>query len=238
MTLSVFHQCYKQRKATTEAIRSFREFYPTENYFLISDGGDDFSDIAAEFKCHYYHDPINLGYRDHTHSSGIYGMTKDEVLLWLSRFRLACELNSTKYILMMEDDVLIRGKIEMPEDTQFSGFGLPGNKFQPEFINYLKSKYDVKFNVDYYGTGGGSIFNAETFLKNYDKVTQIFRSEFDFIKNNLCGNLGWVDVWMPVYYFLSGKEYTQNPNLTEIPHNPAWESGNHSIVHQYKKFYV
>lgn len=238
MTLSVFHQCYKQRKATTEAIKSFRKFYPTANYFLVSDGGDDFSDIALDLKCHYYHDPVHLGYRDHTHSSGIYGMTKDEVLLWLSRFRLACELNDTKYVMMMEDDVLIRGEIEIPDDTEFSGFALPGNKFQPEFINYLKSKYDVNFNVDYYGTGGGSIFNAETFLKNYDKVTQIFKSEFDFMKNNLCGNLGWVDVWMPIYYFLSGKKYTQNYNLTEIPHNPNWETGNHSIVHQYKKYYV
>jgi hypothetical protein len=40
---------------------------------------------------------------------------------------------------MMEDDVLIRGKIEIPEDTEFSGFALPGNKFQPEFLNYLKT---------------------------------------------------------------------------------------------------
>ena len=30
----------------------------------------------------------NLGYRDHTHASGIYGMTKVEVLEWLRRFRL------------------------------------------------------------------------------------------------------------------------------------------------------
>ncbi len=238
MTLSVFHQCYKQKRATAEAIKSFRNVYPKANYFLVSDSGDDFSELALEFNCSYYHDPVHLGYRDHTHNSGIYGMTKDEVLLWLHRFYVACQVNGTKYILMMEDDVLVRGEIDIPDDTEFSGFALPGNKFQSEFMNYLKSKYDVKFNVDYYGTGGGSIFNAETFMKNYDKVTNIFKSEFDFMKDNLCGNLGWVDVWMPIYYFLSGKSYTPNLNLTEIPHNPDWQQSGHSVVHQYKKYYV
>ena len=238
MNLSVFHQCYKQKVATKECIKAFRRFYPKNNYFLISDGGDDFSDLASEFNCSYYHDPVNLGYRDHTHESGIYGMTKDEVLLWLGRFKLACEINDTKYILMMEDDVLVRGEITIPEDTEFAGLGIPGNKFQPEFMNYLIRKYDVEFNVDYYGTPGGSIFNAHTFLENYDRVIQIFQAEFDYIKDNLSGNLGWVDVWMPTYYFLCGKKFTQNPNLTETTRCYDWEFSNYSLVHQFKKYYV
>ena len=54
---------------------------------------------------------------------------------------------------------------------------------------------------NYYGTGGGSIFNAKTFLENYERVIKIFDEEFDYIKENLCGNLGWVDVWMLMFTF-------------------------------------
>ena len=60
----------------------------------------------------------------------------------------------------------------------------------------MTRKYGVEWNVNYYGTGGGSIFNAKTFLANYDRVINIFDEEFDYIKRDLCGNFGWVDVWM------------------------------------------
>ena len=61
--------------------------------------------------------------------------------------------------------------------------------------------------------------------------------EFDYIKQNLCGNLGWVDVWMPMYYFLSGKQYRHNNLLTETTSNPIWTISKEPIVHQYKVHY-
>ena len=92
MTLGVFHQVYNKPKATEEAIKSFRKYHPDNPYVLISDGGEDFSAIAKKYNCTYLHEEDNLGYRDHNHPSGIYGMTKDEVLIWLERFKRACEL--------------------------------------------------------------------------------------------------------------------------------------------------
>ena len=168
MTLGVFHQVFNQPKATEEAIKSFRQFHPKNPYVLIRDGdnGEDFSGIAKEYDCLYLTEEKNLGYRDHNHQSGIYGMTKDEVLIWLERFRMACTLCNTDHIIMMEDDVHIRGEIHVPEDWEFAGQAKPGNLLQEPFTNYLTEKYDVKWNVTYYGTGGGSIFNAKTFLEN------------------------------------------------------------------------
>lgn len=237
MTLGVFHQCFKNLKATEHAISSFRKFHKNNPYVLISDNGDDFSQLAAKYDCHYLHEPINLGYRDHTHPSGIYGMTKDEVLTWLTRFKKACEICKTDFILMMEDDILIRGEINVPEDWDFAGYGLPGNKFQPELMKYLSEKYDVFWNVDYYGTGGGSVFKIKPYIENFERVYKIFNEEFDFIKTNLCGNFGWVDVWMPVYYYLCGKQYTQNYLLTETTSNGNWLNSGEPIVHRYKNYY-
>ena len=113
MTLGVFHQVYTRPKATEEAIKSFRQFHPDNPYVLICDGGKSFHRIAKKYNCLYVHQEDNLGYRDHTHESGIYGMTKVEVLEWLRRFRLACTLCNTDHILMMEDDILIRNEIHL-----------------------------------------------------------------------------------------------------------------------------
>ena len=237
MTLGVFHQVCYRPKATEEAIKSFRQFHPDTPYVLICDGGKSFHRIAKRYDCLYVHEEDNLGYRDHTHASGIYGMTKEEVLEWLRRFRLACTLCNTDHILMMEDDILIRGEIHVPEEWEFAGQAKPGNLLQEEFMIYLTEKYGVEWNVNYYGTGGGSIFNAKTFLENYERVIKIFDEEFDYIKNNLCGNLGWVDVWMPMYYFLCGKQYRHNNLLTETTSNPIWTISREPIVHQYKVHY-
>ena len=67
--------------------------------------------------------------------------------------------------------------------------------------------------------------------------SKIFDEEFDYIKENLCGNLGWVDVWMPMYYFLCGKKYRHNNLLTETTSNPIWTISKEPIVHQYKVHY-
>jgi len=237
MTLGVFHQVYKNKKATEEAIKSFRKYHPDNPYVIVADGGDSFARMAKKYGCEYVRCKRNLGYRDHNHPSGIYGTTKEETLIWLDRFKKACELCGTDHILMMEDDVHIRGEIHVPDDWEFAGQAKPGNLLQEPFMNYLTEKYGVEWNVNYYGTGGGSTFNAKTFLANYDRVISIFNEEFDYIKENLCGNLGWVDVWMPMYFFLCGKEYRHNSLLTETTSNPIWTISKEPIVHQYKVHY-
>ena len=102
MTLGVFHQVHHNLKATEEAVKSFRQFHPDSPYVLIRDGdnGEDFDSIAKEYGCMYLKQKDNLGYRDHNHPSGIYGMTKEEVLEWLHRFRQACTFCNTDHIII------------------------------------------------------------------------------------------------------------------------------------------
>ena len=47
MILAAYHQAYKNKRATEEAIKSFRE-HNDGPYFLVSDGGDDFTDVEFE----------------------------------------------------------------------------------------------------------------------------------------------------------------------------------------------
>lgn len=235
--LGAYHQSYKNKVATEEAIKSFRVYYPNNPYFLISDGGDDFSDIAKKYNCIYHHSSINLGYRHHTDPSGIYGYTANEVLEWISRFKLGCLNTEADHIIMMEDDVHICKPFTVSDEVEFCGMSFPGNKFNSKLIEYFTSKYDAIFYNDWYGSGGGSIFKTKTFLENYDRIYNIFKDEIEYVKKEVDHRFGWVDFFMTVYYYLCGKKYTINPYHTEVSHNPNWQNSDCAIVHQYKKFY-
>lgn len=236
MILAAFHSAYKNKRATEEAIKNFRKFNDGP-YFLVSDGGDDFSDIAKKYNCFYHHSDWNLKLRDHNDPSGIYGNTKEETLEWLRRFHLACTFEKSDHIMMMEDDVLIKGNISVENDVEFSGLGGPGNRVHQELIDYLTEKYDAKFYNNWYALSGGAIFKTETFIENYDRIVNILDLEFDFIKSNLMKSIGCIDVWMTVYYALCKKNYTVNPYITETTTNMNWRDPSYAIVHQYKEHY-
>ena len=111
-------------------------------------------------------------------------------------------------------------------------------KVDPEHDQGKKTKYQVIFQNDWYGSGGGSIFKVETFVENYDRIISIFEEELPkAIETEININMGWVDNFMTLYYLLCGKSQTPNPCLTEVTTNPNWDSPQYSIVHQYKEFY-
>lgn len=232
MILGAFHQAYSNRKATENAIRSFRTYHPDSPYFLYSDNGLDFSDIAEKYNCEYVFCDTRIGY-DKCFGFGIEG-----AFLWMERFYKACKSLNCDYIIMMEDDILIRNEITIPENSEVSGHSTFGNKYDPSYLKYLSEKYQVIFQNDWYGSGGGSIFKVETFVENYDRIISIFEEELPkAIETEININMGWVDNFMTLYYLLCGKSQTPNPCLTEVTTNPNWDSPQYSIVHQYKEFY-
>ena len=54
------YQVYKNNKATRFALENFRRCFPHNPIVLISDGGNDFSDIAKEFDCGYHLSLIHI----------------------------------------------------------------------------------------------------------------------------------------------------------------------------------
>jgi hypothetical protein len=231
MSIGAFHQAYKNKRATENAIKCFRKFYPENPYFLFSDNGLDFSDIAIKYNCFYEYCDHRIGYDKR------FGFGESGSQEWLKRFNRACLTLDTKYVIMMEDDVLIQNELNVEDDVEFTGLYIPGNKFPKEFINYMTIKYSAVFHNDWYGSGGGSIFKCKTFIENYKKISKIFEDEYDYIVNNLNINFGWVDNFMTTFYYMCGKKYTPNPYLTETTKNPNWQNPYFAIVHQYKHFY-
>ena len=183
---------------------------------------------------------MRIGRRNWGDPSGIYGFTKDESLHWLHHFREAAKHvadNGSTHMIMMEDDVLTQGEIKIDPNWECAGFDVPGNKITPELLDYIKVKYGAKPNVDWYGAGGGSIFNIKTFLDNYHKIYDFIDDDFDLILNTMDHRFGWLDLYMQIIYFICGKDYVINTNLTETWKTPDFKNSNFSLVHAYKELY-
>lgn len=232
MIIGAYHQAYKNRNATFHAVESFRNFYPDTPYHLCSDNGFDFQDIAETFNCSYKHYDDRIGY-DPKWGFGVSGAKK-----WLKRFHSALLNMECDYIVMMEDDVLIQNYIDLPEGDIFV-HNNKGNVIRKEFRDYFSEKYSVTFFDEWYGAGGGSIFKRDTFIKNYDRIMDIFEIEmqkvFDLKMNR---GIGWPDHFMTLFYTMCGKRQVPLSSLTEANKNSDWSNPKYSIVHQFKKYYV
>ena len=140
-------------------------------------------------------------------------------------------------MIMMEDDVLTQGEVKIDPSWECAGFDVPGNKIRPGLLHYIHTKYGATPNVDWYGAGGGSIYNIETFLDNYHKIYDFIDYDFDYILQYLDYRFGWLDLYMQIAYFVLGKNYVINTNLTEVWKTPNYRESDFTLVHAYKELY-
>ncbi len=50
----VFYQVYKNQKAVRFVLENFRKNFPYNPITLISDGGEDFTNVAEKYRCKFY----------------------------------------------------------------------------------------------------------------------------------------------------------------------------------------
>jgi len=220
-TFAAYHQCYKNKKATEFAISKFREYNPDVPYYLISDNGDDFSDLAEKYNCHYVYDEVN---------TGMNYLPADHAKILYERLVDCFKVFGTDYVLLMEDDVLCRGSIEIEDDFNLAMSHVPGNKVY--LYNKIVEKYNPNPNVDWYGATGGSILNKNVFTleKNIKKVNQFIEEDHDPV-------MGSMDQFITTLYLLCGYDCSVNNLLGETHRTPNWESTDLPLIHCYKDMY-
>lgn len=244
--LAAYLQCFRNRKATEFVVQSFREHYPDAPFTLISDDGLDFSDLAKKYDLNYIHKFLNLGRQGSQRSRQVsqyrydmsLGFNREEVLVWLERFREACDWakESASHIIMLEDDVYVKGKININPDWQVAAGDNQNNQVSPDLFEYLEAFYKIKPNVTSYGSCGGTIFNINTFLDNYSEITRIIRDEFELMQT-LDHRMGWLDFYMQILYYCLGHQFSVNPEFVETWMDVDWKDPKYTIVHQYKELY-
>ena len=220
MEFSVYHQVYNNKKATEFSVSEFRKHNPEVKYYLLSDGGLDFRDIAEKYNCIYVHDESN---------TGLISLTADKVQILISRISKFFETTQTEYGLYMEDDVLCRGRVSLESPIDLTMLDVPTNKM----ILYDKIlKYNKNPNVDWYGSCGGNflrnIFNSD---KNLELINRFLSEDFRADQS------GTVDQLLPTLYLVCGYECTVNHLLSDVNRDHQWRDRNNPLVHSFKENY-
>jgi hypothetical protein len=222
-SFSVYHQCFNNKKATEFAIANFRNHNPNVPYYLISDGGLDFSEIAKKYNCHFVMAPENIGTNY---------LEKDKAKIYLNRLRSAFEYSGTEYLLTMEDDVLCRRQLFVEGDFNIAMSYVPGNKLRPHIFEKAISKYNITPNVDWYGATGGTILNKNIFfdIEKIKLVNQFMEEDFE-------PTLGSIDQFIVMLYLICGLECAVNNGLGETHRTPNWQDSDLALVHNFKEMY-
>lgn len=220
-TFAAYHQCYKDYKATEFAVEQFRKHNPDTPYYLISDAGNDFSDIAKKYNCHFVYDPVN---------TGMNYLTADQAKILYQRLVNCFNHFGTDYILLMEDDVLCRGSLSVEEDFNLAMSFVPGNKIY--LYDKIVEKYNSNPNVDWYGATGGSFLNKNLFTldANIEKVNKFIDEDYDQI-------MGSMDHFITTLYLICGYDCSVNTLLGETHRTPDWNNSDLPLIHCYKEMY-
>jgi hypothetical protein len=230
--------------ATNHIISNIRQYHPDAYYFLSSDGIDDLSDIAKKYNCEYKFYEKRFG---SCNVNGGYGYPVDTIIAWLTRFYEVCLKCNTSHIQMVEDDVWLLKPVTVKDEWEMAAhWNTPGDNVIGEYIHDMIEQFSGKRPITkYFGAGGGTIFKVSTFIENYDNIVR-FLGEYGDRMRESYPPFGSLDVFMVVYYFLCGKDYTVNPYMVDAhAHRPGFDfesfvsnlSPEVEIINNYKKWY-
>lgn len=218
------YHCYGDIDATTDVLDRFRRVYPTATVHLISDGGHDFTEVAEKFHCQYHHESWNIGLQVNT--------DEDHIHEWIRRFAYVCTESVEPWVLILEDDVLIRGKMK-PVDYPMAG--VESRRAHRKFYDgalglYLLARHPRMRNMknNGYGGGGGTLVHRASAVEAIDLY---FAKESFNHWHQLTGGITASDLWLTTIMMAAGYQYGQNRDLSEASN---WHHTKCSIIHRWK----
>lgn len=236
MNLGVFFICYKEQSAVEFSLSKFREIYPSNPIYLVSDNGNDFS---------YLKDTIG-NIETTVENIEVVGIAKnldksikentvdfelffDLSMEFLRRLKNGCDFCKKEHMLLMEPDVLVRDKLNS-FDADLVG---PTVNVMPTTIQEYIMMNGGKNN----GTWGpaGGLMKTESFYSVYEKTLK----DPDKLKwaLKMDPRIVCYDYLLSFLFSIFGYTYTDNPDQTECLRNPDWRTSGHPLLHQYREFY-
>ena len=221
--IAAHYCCYKDKRATYEALYSFRQFYPDAPIHLISDGGDNFQDMAEHFGCDYTHGQQRSGDGRTTKFNDV-----DGAMLWLNRLKHTCQRYvNVDWIVILEDDVKTCSRIKWEPPSPMSG--ICTMEFSPRFRAYIHRKYP-KLNIHKYSGSGGTIIHRETFLKCMENVFDF--KEMEDLDNRIVYHS---DALLTALFLYNGYENGPWLDVSELAYGRGVPGA--AFDHQFKKHY-
>lgn len=238
MKLGFFYSCFNETKAVEFSLSELRKIYVSEPVYLVSDGGVDFSYLEERFiniKTTLQEDTMSstfnitdVNFRLDIHQKNI----KRCAFTLLKRLKNAIDFCKTDYILMLDPDTLVRGKLTIPDNIKLLGsrvnYGLPYG------VKEILASVEGSKIIDCWGATP-AIFEVESFIKAVD----FMESNID-IFDKLCNEFYAMyahDVLLPIMFALIGEEETFNPDIIECFRDFDWKIKSNPLVHQFREYY-
>jgi hypothetical protein len=239
-TLGAMLTCYDEIDAVKHCINEFRIYYPNEKIFIVTESNVDYSKffkkdknivaIQDEDTMSFYCNNSELFATYKTEDNQI--KIKKAVTAFLKRVDTAIKFCNSDYLLLMDPDVLVRGRLTIP-----NGVGLLGsltNKNVPSGVNDYLCSVAGATTIDAWGATPG-IFNTKLFYKAYN----VFNSNKIFLDRFA---LEWPafyahDIIIPTIFALIGEKEIYNNDFTECNTDSNWKINNKVLVHHFKKYY-
>lgn len=227
----VFYQVYNNKRAARFVLDNFRKHFPDNPVVLISDGGEDFSDIAEEYGCSFHMRENIFGNEINNYNRDCYDSKR--TIEWWSRQKLVSEETGMDYVMILEDDVYVRNSFKIDPPFYLRGVRT-GMKLRDKMLEEIKEK--AGYDADTYGMCGGSMYNAKIFLSIYDDVVKDIEENMDrLIEEDYMqwALTGAVDANMTYHFNKRGYKYEAAPWLGEV------REGNldYPVIHQWKENY-
>lgn len=227
-TIGVHYQCWKNKKAVENVLNSFRTHYPIAPIRMISDAGDDFTDLAEKYNCIFDYENENIypravlvghpNWKKGTHDHG--------ARVWLRRLYDTCKKLDTDWIIFMEDDLITIDTIkEFPSTT---AAGKDCSNYSTELIYFvMENEISIKdFCWFGYGLCGGGILNRQFMVDAYEKY--IDKIDFNLLAKLDNRILGWPDILINVFISITGGTYMSG----WTPHTSAFQHGDKSLYEE------
>lgn len=240
MDFGVFYTCFTEYDSVNYSLEELYKIYPNIPVFLVSDGGADYSELEKKFsglKTSLENDSRGLvpkvNYQNFLQEDTQKYM-KDSIFTFMDRIERAIRYCKKDYLLIMEPDVLVRGKLHIDENDHLLGSRVNHYHWAKDQINEVLSKIPGSANVSHYGATP-AIFKCETFLKIHKFFKENENYIEDFCKIDPC--FPNYDILITVIFSAFGYPEVVNTELTECLRNPHWRDSNHPLLHQFREFY-
>jgi hypothetical protein len=218
-----FLQAHKQPKATLEVVRSVKAHMPEAPLYLVSSAGYHYGPLASRFpNIHYTYDPRNVNLPQ--------GNAK-ELPAWFERIQAAAMWCNCTYLVLLEDDVLMRKALDAAPDHDLGG--VTAHLWTRHWPGSLLEEFNgTNWSYESHGMCGGSYVRTSAFLDAYRNVDWERIGEMGKHWNAI-GRFN--DVTMAVVMMDRGYALRPWKDLTERG-KPSYDE-NASLVHQMKQYY-
>ena len=225
-SISVYMQVYRQKRAVFEALKSFRTHYTDEPITLISDNGDDFSDLAEKFGAKYIHSDVRTHAGPELRTSN--PTTIEGNYLFLQRIYEHCLSIPTDWVVLLMSSTRTIRQIRSFPTTPIAGART--NPFSGELTEYLIRTFGDKLYA--YGCSGGGIFSRRAFIDAYEGN----RNLENYVEMEP-GVARYHDLAFGLLFLINGFEYSVWDEVSEIFHEGAPIIRDSAFDHGYKYWY-